>query len=380
MSGPVALGFDFGTSNVKAVFYGESVNGDLTVLACGSSSTLEVNTRNDAPGCCEQDPEMWIGAMHESVNAALLGDDGTISNRLASIGVSGQQHGMVAVDSQGSVIRQCMLWCDTQADAEAKKLSEFVGRCIPPGYTAPKIMWLRENERGNYDLTAKFMLPHDYINFVLSGRKVWVMEPSDCSGTGLFDIRRKCFDQSIVDFIDPELAAKLPELHLSAGVPIGHADPGILARLLPVRTSTAPVVLSCGGGDNAMSALGAGASFVDDNASSHVPANTSASHGKVIMSLGTSGTLFGSSPVPVEDVSGVVAPFCDAAGSYLPLLCVQNCASVLEEMRLSVESTDVTDVPSIEEVTALAEGEVPGCEGVTLLPYLSSGGERTPNW
>lgn len=120
-----------------------------------------------------------------------------------------------------------------------------------------------------------------------------------------------------------------------------------------------------------MSALGAGASAAPGAGKS----------GKAILSLGTSGTLFGSSPEPVEDVQGTVAPFCDCVGMHLPLLCVQNCAAVPEEMRQwggAREGGD--DAPSVEEVSALAGQEAPGCDGLLLLPYLSSGGERTPNW
>lgn len=407
MCDTVSIGLDFGTSSVKAVFYGKINEGDnFSVLAVGSSSMLDIQTCNNSLGCAEQDPDTWIEAMDEAIRAALVDDiDGSISNRVASIGVSGQQHGMVAVDSEGNVIRPCMLWCDTRADAEAKQLSEFADKSVPPGYTAPKIMWFRNNERDMYDLTAKFMLPHDYINFYLSGHNVWVMEPSDCSGTGLFDPNTRGFDSKIVEYIGADLADKLPSLHLAPNAAIGLACPEVLSRLLPRRTSSAPVLLSCGGGDNAMSALGAGAASVADYGNSTndisngskslidyecIDSERKSSCGKVVMSLGTSGTLFGSSRTAVDDPQGIVAPFCDAAGCFLPLLCIQNCAAVLEEMRLSgcsernEESSKSTDhdstAPSLEEITALAEQEQPGCDGVILLPYLSSGGERTPNW
>ncbi|KAK3260476.1 hypothetical protein CYMTET_30565, partial [Cymbomonas tetramitiformis] len=192
------------------------------------------------------------------------------------------------------------------------------------------------------------MLPHDYINYRLTGK--YCMECGDASGTGLLDISKRAFDEERCEDVDASLYSMLPPL-VSSDAPIGTLLPAIAEELnLPAGIPVSP-----GGGDNMMSALGAGA----------------VRSGPLIISLGTSATLFGYCEHAVEDASGVVAPFCDSTGGWMPLVCIQNCTSATEEMRSAFDL-------SHERISELA-AEVPaGADGVTFLPYLT--GARTPNW
>ena len=347
----VVLGLDIGTSHVKAIFY--SSRGIIT-SGCSNPITIFESSSNQS----EQNPSDWILAIKEAIKNALGNDDNKLSSRIKAIGVSGQQHGMIALDKDGDAVRPCKLWCDTEAYEEAAELSKMFDKTIPSGYTAPKILWYQRHELDNYKKTEMFMLPHDYINYYLSGKKVWTMEYSDVSGTGLFDIHSKTFDSDIIQYIDHDLINKLPPIHRSFDNPIGLVSEDIALELFPYYKSNHGILLSCGGGDNAMSALGVGLTIQSKS---------------IVLSLGTSGTLFGVTADPIVDT--MIAPFCDCTGNYLPLICIQNCSNVCEEFRKSY-GPDMT----IEDITKLGSQECTGAqEGLVLLPYISAGGERTPN-
>lgn len=271
----------------------------------------------------------------------------------------------MAVDAAGAVVRPAKLWCDVEAAAEAAELSAFTGVSTPPGFTAPKVMWLKRHERAHFDATAHVLLPHDYVNFVLTG--VACCEASDASGTGVFDPKTRTFDAKACAFVDPRLlgasgdvrgggpGAMLPAI-VAPHAPIGRLTPAAAQRFgLPEGCIVAP-----GGGDNAMAALGAGAV---------------APGGMLVCSLGTSGTLFCAAHAPIVDPAGSVAPFCDAAGvGGLPLLCTQNCTGPAADVRTAFGLSHAQ-----AEDAAVAAG-VPDASSAPLLflPYL--GGERTPNW
>jgi xylulokinase len=196
------------------------------------------------------------------------------------------------------------------------------------------------------------MLPHDYINYWLTG--FFTMEASDASGTGLLDPTQRCWDSARLEAVgEPQLMEWLPARLLAPNEPAGKLKPEIASQLgLPQGLD---VTVGPGGGDNAMAALGCGA----------------VREGAMVLSLGTSGTLFGAAPQPVIDLSGAICPFCDATGRALPLLCTINCCSVVEEVRRLFNLDHETMAELIAE-------EPVGCHGVTMLPYLA--GERTPNW
>ncbi|EFJ47490.1 hypothetical protein VOLCADRAFT_91860 [Volvox carteri f. nagariensis] len=286
------------------------------------------------------------GAVKEVIAQALAGID---ASRVVGISVSGQQHGLVVLGDDGEVLRPAKLWCDTESAAEAKELSERLGWTLVPSFTITKLLWLKRHEPAVFEAVRCVLLPHDYINYWMTGRRV--MECGDASGTGVLDVAARRWDEEAMEVVDPRVRNMFPPLVASPEEAIGGLLPEVASEL-----GLAPgVVVAPGSGDNAMSALGAGA----------------AGDGATVMSLGTSGTIFSKSPRPLLDRTGVICSFCDTTGSYLPLLCTLNCTRVLEEVcgAFGMDHATLTD---------LAGKEPPGCCGVTWLPYMI--GERTPCW
>ncbi|GFR47148.1 hypothetical protein Agub_g8839, partial [Astrephomene gubernaculifera] len=337
----VVLGLDVGTQGLKAVLYDLQTH---QIVAKGSSTYEIISTT--IPGRAEQDPATWLQAVKEATLQALAGLD---TSRVVGIGVSGQQHGLVVLDDDGQVLRPAKLWCDTESAEEAKELSQKLGWTLVPSFTITKLLWLKRHEPDVFDRVRCVLLPHDYVNMWLTGQRV--MECGDASGTGVLDVASRQWDEAAMAAVDDRLYRLFPPLVSSPNMAIGTLLPEVATQLgLPAGIPVAP-----GSGDNAMSALGAGA----------------AGDGATVMSLGTSGTIFAKSPSPILDPSGVICPFCDATGAYLPLLCTLNCTRVLEEVREAFQLDH-------EQLTQLAAREPPGCCGVTWLPYLM--GERTPCW
>jgi xylulokinase len=343
------LGIDLGTQSLKVVFYDYAAR----TVAASASAPLEVH--RDDRGTAEQDAGWWLAALKSALGKVPT----RIRESAQAVGVSGQQHGFVAVDAGGKVLIPVKLWCDTSTQAEVDEITEVVGgreRCIEltgnpvlVGYTAPKIRWFRKHHPELYRKLAQVLLPHDYLNYVLSGR--YVMEFGDASGTGLLDVRARRWSKELLRAVEPshDLAGKLPPL-AGPDSPIGTVTDACSREFgIPAGIPVAP-----GGGDNMMAAIGTG----------------NVSSGKLTMSLGTSGTLFACAETPVVDTNGNIAAFCSSTGGWLPLLCTMNCTFATELMRepLGV-STDRFDATI---------GDVPaGAEGLIVLPFF--GGERTPN-
>jgi xylulokinase len=399
----VYLGIDFGTQSVKCVFceLEERCNDSpqqhqtARILLTGKSQQLDVIQTQE--GYAEQDPSLWIRAMKEAIANALDNDKTqSIRDRVKSIGISGQQHGLVALDSENQIIRPCMLWCDTRAISEATTISNFSGRSIPPGFTAPKIMWLLAHEPNNYHRTDKFMLPHDFINFYLSGYQTFSMECGDASGTGLIDFSTREWDRRSIDFIHPHLHTKLPSALTAPDQRIGLVSREIARELgISFHGDLESIILAPGCGDNAMTILGISAVTNSTHvSSSHSSNSEKPASPPLLISLGTSGTLMLTSSLPMIDPKGSVALFGDATGRWLSLVCLQNCSMVPDEIlntfistSSSGQSSEAPMIPSHETISSLrarlislASAVSPGCDGLTLLPYFSSGGERTPNW
>lgn len=382
------LGIDFGTQSVKCVICefmrcsDDQNHHHGKIILTGKSSALDVHQEQD--GYAEQDPLQWISAMKEAINNALKQDEtNTIRNKIAAISISGQQHGLVALDKENNIIRPCMLWCDTRASLEAKDITNFSGRSIPAGFTAPKIMWMIKHEPENFHRTDKFMLPHDYINYYLTGYKIFTMECGDASGTGLIDYSTREWDHKSLNYIHRDLHTKLPSNLTPPGQCIASIDPNIAMELgISNEGNFYTIILAPGCGDNAMTILGiSSVSYADED-------SRGSATNPLLVSLGTSGTIMLTSPIPLIDPNGNVALFSDATGQWLSLVCVQNCSMVPDEILNSfIASQYHLDASKVETVSSLRAdliaraSKVPaGCEGVTLLPYFSSGGERTPNW
>ncbi len=346
MSDSLYLGIDVGTQSTKVLLV--DVEGREILARAARAYPLIAGL---PPGAAEQHPDTWIDALCGAVReiAATHGKD---LARVAAIGVSGQQHGFVPLSEDLSVLRPAKLWCDTSTIDEARDLSAALRRPVPVGYTASKILWLKHHEPANFGKLAHVLLPHDYVNLELTGELT--MEAGDASGTGFFDPVLRAFDREAMRAIDPAIESMLPNL-------IGPSDPaGTLKPTMAERLGLRPgIVVSCGGGDNMMSAIGSGAT----------------KDGVVVVSLGTSGTVFAHSSRPVIDDAGLIAPFCDSTGGYLPLLCVMNATGVTEEVRIafSTPSNPLDHATLTEEAAAIA----PGCLGVTWLPFLN--GERVPD-
>ena len=350
LKGPVVCGVDNGTQSTKVVCYDV---GARRVVGL-AQAPHDLICRDD--GTREQKASWWTDALTHCFHAI----DPSVRSRIAAIGVSGQQHGFVPVDASGNVLYNVKLWCDTATTAECEEITEKYGgreqllrdKCnlVLPGYTAGKILWLKKHQREAYDKMRHILLPHDYLNFVLTGE--YTMEFGDASGTALLDIEKRVWSQKLLSALDGErdLSSCLPRLIRA------HEVSGTVTKEAAKRFGIPEgAIVSSGGGDNMMCAIGTG----------------TVADGVLAMSLGTSATIFGASNRPIIDMDGNLAAFCSSTGSWLPLLCTMNCTVASELTR------DLFGM-SLAEINKVAEGAPIGCEGVTMVPFFN--GERTPNY
>jgi len=344
----VFLGIDAGTQSLKLLAF-DSEQGSVVHVG---SAALELISRDG--GHREQLADWWLTALRQCM-AEL---PAALKRRVAAIGVSGQQHGFVPLGDGGAVLAPVKLWCDTSTTTECEEITarfggtaraiDAVGNPLLPGYTAPKIAWLKKHNPEAYRQLRHILLPHDYLNYYLTGEIF--SECGDASGTGYLNIFRREYDADMLAALDPQrdLAPLLPPLLEAAdSVPLGTAAQREFGLPEGVRVSV-------GGGDNMMSALATG---------SVVP-------GVLTLSLGTSGTLFAHSDSPALDPGGELAAFCSSAGGWLPLQCTMNCTLSTELTRGYLRR----DLDSCEQLLAQSQ---PGAGGIVTLPFFS--GERTPN-
>ena len=345
------IGIDSGTQSTKTII----ADGETgKIMASASHPTPLIDGL--PPGHKEQRPEQWFEAVRITMKKALE-KSGVNPKDIHGIGVSGQQHGFVPLDRTGNVIRPAKLWCDTSTASQCEKIIKKVGgldKCIqligngvPPGFTASKILWLKENEPENFSRLHTVLLPHDYINYKLTGEMK--MEWGDASGTSLMDVRTRKWSNELTNAVDPELQEKLPQLIPSARI-AGTVLPAIAEEFGFAKD----VIVSAGGGDNMMGAIGTG----------------NVRDGIVTASLGTSGTIYACSDKPIIDPKGEIAAFCDSTGKWLPLLCVMN-VTVSTELTRNLFNMNLKDLDKAVNKTP------PGSDGLVLLPYFE--GERTPN-
>lgn len=298
------------------------------------------------PEGSEVDPLSWKNALDQAINDA-GGLDG-----VSAISIAGQQHGMVALDSAGEVIRPALLWNDMRSAQAADDLNREeggnaqiarkVGSVLVASFTASKLRWMADNEPDNAARVASIALPHDWLSWQLQGGKDFTKlftDRSDASGTGYFDPTTSHYREDIV-----RLALR-QDLELTL--------PRIVAPNEFGGTTTSGIPIAAGAGDNAGAALG-----------------IQAQPGDVVVSLGTSGTAFAVSNTPTHDATGAVAGFADATGRFLPLVCTLNAARIMDAATRILGKTH-------DEVGALALSAEAGAHGLTLLPYFE--GERTPN-
>ncbi|QHB71432.1 xylulokinase [Stenotrophomonas sp. 364] len=344
----LVAGIDAGTQSLKVVVY------DPAGRRLIASASAPLDLTSDADGSREQRPADWIVALH----ACFAAVDPKIRSRIAALAVSGQQHGFVPLDAAGEVLAPAKLWCDTSTSAECVQIMDAVGGAartialagnpVLTGYTASKLPWTKAHRPEAYARLASILLPHDYLNFVLTGQRF--CEYGDASGTGWLDVRTRTWSAELLRATDPErdLGACLPRI--AAPEEVFDIDPSTAAALgLP-----ATVKVAVGGGDNMMAAIGTGC----------------VAPGRLTVSLGTSGTLFAYSDTPVVDPDGAWAAFCSSTGGWLPLICTMNCTVVTEQ---------VADAFGFS--TRYGDGHLrataPGADGLVMLPFLN--GERTPD-
>jgi len=320
------------------------------VIRDAASGELLREGRAIHPDGTEVNPALWISALDTAIK-----DAGGLAD-VEAISIGGQQHGMVALDEKGAVIRDALLWNDTRSAAAADALNseiggpaemaKQVGSVLVASFTATKLRWLADAEKDNAAKVAGVALPHDWLSWQLqhspSEEKDFsklFSDRSEASGTGYFDPTTSKYRRDILaKALRTDREINLPKI-------INPADFG--------GTTPSGVKIAPGAGDNAAAALG-----------------IQAQPGDVVVSLGTSGTAFAVSETPTHDSSGAVAGFADATGRFLPLVCTLNAARILDAAtRILGKSHD--------EVGALALSAKPGASGLSLLPYFE--GERTPN-
>lgn len=330
---PLVAGVDSSTTATKV----EVRDLDLgRVVASGSSP--HPPTR---PPRSEQQPAAWWSAFEAAWQQAGTPD-------VAAVSVAGQQHGMVALDDHRQVIRPAKLWNDTESAPEAAWLidrlpggrrawAEACGLVPVASFTITKLAWLRRHEPQAWERLAHVALPHDWLTLELTGRLV--TDRGDASGTGYWSAASGTYRHDLLALVDAERDWS-------------SAVPPVLGPLEAAGEWNGALV-AAGTGDNMAGALGVGLR-----------------PGDVVVSIGTSGTVYGVSDEPVADPSGIVAGFADATGRHLPLVCTLNATKVTEAVRrlLGVDH---------DELDRLALAGPPGAGGLTLLPYFD--GERTPD-
>ncbi len=344
----LVAGIDAGTQSLKVLVYDPAKRS----VVASASAPLELDSAAD--GSREQRPADWVAALHTCFAAITP----SVRARIAAVAVSGQQHGFVPLDATGEVLAPAKLWCDTSTSAECTQIMDaaggtaqtiaLAGNPILTGYTASKLPWTKTHRPDAYARLATILLPHDYLNFVLTGQRF--CEYGDASGTGWLDVRTRTWSPELLRATDPDrdLSECLPPI----------APPDALYDIAPAAAKSfglpATVKVAVGGGDNMMAAIGTGCV---------VP-------GRLAMSLGTSGTLFAYSDTPVVDPDGAWAAFCSSTGGWLPLICTMNCTVVTEQV------ADAFDFS-----TRFGDGHLrntpPGADGLVMLPFLN--GERTPD-
>jgi xylulokinase len=338
------LGLDLGTSGVKALL----IDGGQGIVGAGHGS-LDVSRPHH--GWSEQDPADWIRACEEAL-AELRASHPKELAAVKGIGLSGQMHGATLLDSGDRVLRPCILWNDTRSHAEAARLDaeprfrNITGNIVFPGFTAPKLVWVRNNEPAVFARVAKVLLPKDFLRLWLTGEHM--SEMSDSAGTAWLDVARRRWS--------PELlaATDLDEGHMPSLVEGTEQAGGLRAELATRWGIAAGVPVAGGAGDNAASACGMG----------------TVGEGHAFVSLGTSGVLFAANAAYLPNPESAVHTFCHA----LP--------QTWHQMGVILSATDslnwLSDITGLDAAHLTGElGEdLRAPTGVTFLPYLS--GERTP--
>ena len=339
------IGIDLGTSAMKILLVDNK-----GIILKSVSKAYPLYMPQD--GFSEQEPSDWLGAMYEGIDELL---DGTDRTKVAGIGIGGQMHGLVVLDSEDEVIRPAILWNDNRTYEENDYLNYEIGKDVLSsltgnisftGFTASKLLWMYNHEREHFDRISKIMLPKDYLVYRLCG--VHATDYSDASGMLLLDVKNKCYSERMLSIchVKKEWLPKLYESYETVGCLL----PAVALRL----GLGADVKVCAGAGDNAAAAIGTG----------------TVAHGKCNISLGTSGTVFIASDNYAVDPNGAIHSFAHASGKYHLMGCMLSAASCnkwwMDEI---LRSSDY------EKEQACIQRL--GSNSVYFMPYLS--GERSPH-
>jgi len=339
------LGLDLGTSGLKALL----IDAEQRVVA---SVTARLHLSRPRPGWCEQSPADWIRATQTALDELKQRHSAELA-AVRGIGLSGQMHGATLLDAAGDVLRPCMLWNDTRSHRQASRLDadprfrQVSGNIVFPGFTAPKLLWVRENESILFDRIARVLLPKDYLRHWLTGEMV--SDLSDAAGTGWLDTGARRWSDEL-------LAASGMRREQMPRLVEGTDVSANLRKSLAERWGMASSVVVAGGaGDNAASAVGTG----------------TVASGSAFVSLGTSGVLFAATDRFRPNPASAVHAFCHALpGTWHQMGVILSAASALDWYAALVGAR-------VDELTAELGDELVAPGGVTFLPYLS--GERTPH-
>lgn len=354
------LGIDLGTSATKTVLFDE----ECRVVASASREYPLYQPRN---GWAEQDPEDWWLAAKDTIRQ-VMESAGVAAGDIAGIGISGQMHGLVMLDREGRVLRRAILWCDQRTGAQCEQITQLVGadRLIAvtanpalTGFTASKILWVREHEPEIYARCAHILLPKDYLRYRLTGE--FATEVSDASGMQLLDVPHRCWSEEILQKLDinPVLLAKVYESPEITGEVTKEA-----AADTSLRPGT-PVV--GGAGDNAAAAVGTGV----------------VTEGNAFTTLGTSGVVYAHTDHPAIDPQGRVHTFCCAVpGSWHVMGVTQAAGLSLKWLRdtMFLDAVRTAEGMRVDPYVLMDRqaARVPiGSNRLLYLPYLM--GERTPH-
>jgi xylulokinase len=354
----IVIGVDVGTSGTKAV----AVNAAGEVVA---SSLVEYPLLTPQPDWAEQDPAEWkrasLQALTELASTVNAAD-------VKGIGLTGQMHGSVFLDADNKVLRNALLWCDQRTAAQcdaitekvgADKLLEMVSNPALTGFTAPKILWLRDNEPEVFDQVRQVLLPKDYIRYELTGE--FATDVADASGTLLFDVKNRDWHKELLSILD------IP----AEWMPKAYEGPDVTGTLLPaVAEATglpAGIPVIAGGGDQAAGGVGCGIVRT----------------GVISSTVGTSGVVFAFSDTVQTDPKGRIHTFCHSVpGKWHMMGVVLSAGGSLRWYRDALCDTEIArakenGVDPYEYISESATTAPIGSEGLTFLPYLT--GERTPH-
>ncbi len=361
------LGIDLGTTGVKAALFRTD---DGQVI---SSALFEYPLYHPQPGWAEQNPRDWWEATIAAIRACLEAAArlGVMPADVRGLGLSGQMHGVVLLDEQSMVLRPCIIWADQRSDAQcrwmiervgAERLIDYVSNPALPGFSAPKALWVRDNEPEIFARTRTLLLPKDYIRFLLTG--VRAMEISDAAGTCLLDVKHGKWSREVLDAIafDPSLLPPVVPADAVCGI--------ITAEVAQLTGLIEGTPVAGGGADNACGAVGNGVVRA----------------GLALISIGTSGVVLAHTDTPQIDRSGPVPrvhTFNHAvAGAWYVMGVTQGAGLSLRWVRDNIGLPEMamerwSGVDAYATLGKEAELVPPGSDGLLFLPYLQ--GERTPH-